>query len=183
MRELVWTAFTFGCCMLFDMLAMKRTGLAWIVPEGAPPIESRVWTGWSVRHLILIPLSFCLQYVIRRHRPVADVVGYRVHGNLLRLVLFDLFRQIPPETLSCTETSSADHSWITAAKAMESPGQYASATAPCRRLMASRSRFTRTRCLVMAVHSASVDYPGIGFACWDLIAAIRGAERKGASIY
>ena len=45
--------------------------------------------------------------------------------------------------------------------------------------MASRSRFTRTRCLVMAVHSASVDYHGIGLARWDLIAAIRGRGGEG----
>ena len=70
-----------------------------IVPEGAPPIESRVWTGWSVRHLILIPLSFCLQYVIRRHivdpSPMWLVIGCMVicYG----LFFFrDLFREIRP---------------------------------------------------------------------------------------
>jgi hypothetical protein len=98
--ELLWTVVTFGCCMIFDMLAMKRSGLAYIAPEGAPTIESRFWVGWSIRHLILIPLSFCLQYVVRQQVAVLSAM-WVVAGCLVicygGFFMRDLFRQIRPK--------------------------------------------------------------------------------------
>lgn len=97
MWELLWTAVTFGCCMILDMLTLNRTGMAWVVPEGAPTLEPKFWIGWSIRHLILVPLSFCLQYVIRRHIvelwPMWLVIGCLVICYLL-FFFRDLFRQV-----------------------------------------------------------------------------------------
>lgn len=95
--EVLWTGTALVCCMLFDMLAMKRSGFAYIAPEGAPTIEPKFWTGWSIRHFLLVPISFLLQYLVRRQ--VTEISTMWVVTGCLVVcyaVFFvrDLFKQI-----------------------------------------------------------------------------------------
>lgn len=94
-----WSGVTYVCCMLFDMLAMNRAGFAYIAPRGSPTIEPKFWTGWSVRHVLLVPVSVLLQYLVRGRvedfSPAWYVVGSIV---IVYIVLFtrDLLRQVRP---------------------------------------------------------------------------------------
>jgi hypothetical protein len=97
--EVGWTAIAYGCCMLLDMLMLNRAGFAYIEPRGAPTIEPRFWIGFKLRHVLLVPMAFLVQYLVRR-RIVDMSTMWIVLGVLtiayLTLLIRDLLGQRRP---------------------------------------------------------------------------------------
>jgi TRAP-type uncharacterized transport system fused permease subunit len=49
-----------------DMVILNRAAFAYIAPPGAPTIEPKFWNGFRPRHVLLLPIAFLVQYLVRR---------------------------------------------------------------------------------------------------------------------
>jgi len=63
----IWTVVAYVACMLFDVGAHSRVGFAVISPPWAPAVKPTFWSGLAIRHVVLAPIAFLLQDLIRRH--------------------------------------------------------------------------------------------------------------------
>src|SRR2546423_14545727 len=84
MREMGWAVIAYLCCMLLDMVILNRAAFAYIAPAGAPTIEPKFWNGFRSRHVLLLPIAFLIQYLLRRE--MADSSPLWVVLGVLALV-------------------------------------------------------------------------------------------------
>lgn len=83
-REVGWTLMAYVCCMLADMVMLNRAAFAYIAPKGAPTIEPKFWNGFKARHVLLLPVAFLVQYLVRRQ--VADSSPLWIVLSLLAVI-------------------------------------------------------------------------------------------------
>ncbi len=70
--ECGWTLIAYCCFMVLDMLMLNSAGYNYIAPKGAPDIAPRFWIGFKARHVLLLPIAFLSQYLVRRHMAEAS---------------------------------------------------------------------------------------------------------------
>lgn len=65
-HEIGWTLAAYAGCMLLDMLILNRAAFAYVAPAGAGAIEPKFWNGFRMRHVLLLPIAFLVEYLVRR---------------------------------------------------------------------------------------------------------------------
>jgi hypothetical protein len=97
LSTLTWSNVTYGACMLFDMGMNYRVRLSYIVPEGTPTVERKFWTGFSPRHLVLVPIAFLIVYGGRNHTTeLSPALIWFLGFSVLYLACFfrDFFKEL-----------------------------------------------------------------------------------------
>jgi hypothetical protein len=83
-REIGWSVMAYVCCMALDMVMLNRAAFAYIAPKGAPTIEPKFWNGYKARHVVLLPVAFLVQYLVRRE--MADASPFWIVLGALILI-------------------------------------------------------------------------------------------------